>query len=406
MKIKGVCKMKKIALLSLVASSVLMASGYQIPESSINSTALADAYVANANGADAAYYNPANMVFSNNKGGAIEIDATYIGLSAVDYKGNTVVQTGPTTYVPIATNTSSKSESFFVPTLHYVSPSVGNWRFGLSIVSPAGLSKRWAQFPASAYSQEFTLKTVEVNPTVAYEINEQLAIAVGIRGVYSSGIVDNGLYSLSGTGFDWGYNLALTLKPSKSTNVALTYRSNVGLRLSGDTSVTKTTINSGVNVSVPIPAVIRMAVSHTFETQTTVEAVYEHDIWSAYENLDFNFNNSVNETNLGQSRPKNWKDTDVLRLGITQQIDKFTAMAGFAYDPTPAPNATLGYELPDADGKIISLGARYAINDQLSVGLAGLISFKDNRSVNNSVLQGEFSNSRAYLVTTGIEYKF
>ncbi len=47
----------------------LMAGGYKIPDNSINSTAPPAAYVANAHGADAAYFNPAAMVF-NKEGSA------------------------------------------------------------------------------------------------------------------------------------------------------------------------------------------------------------------------------------------------------------------------------------------------------------------------------------------------
>ncbi len=387
--------MKKIVLLSLVATTALMAGGYKIPESSVNAVALSNAYVANANGADASYYNPANMVFSENKGGAIEVDLTYIGLSKINYKSANGVY-----------DIDSKAENFIVPTLHYVSPVVGDFRFGLSIVSPAGLSKRWSDSPASLYSKEFTLQTVEINPTVAYKLNDQFAIAVGARGVYSSGKVKNALYTLDGTGMDWGYNLALTLKPDKDTNVAVTYRSQIDLHVSGDTSTTATTINSGVKVTLPLPATLTFAASHTFNNTTTVEALLEHNVWSAYDKLDFNFNNATNETNLGKPITKNWEDTDTFRIGVTHKYEKITAMAGFAYDPSPIPNATFSYELPDTTGKIFSLGGRYDISNRVNIGIAGLVDVEDNRKINNAILNGEISNGRAYLVSLGMEYKF
>ena len=387
--------MKKIVLLSLVATTALMAGGYKIPESSVNAVALSNAYVANASGADASYYNPAKMVFSENKGGAIEVDLTYIGLSKINYKSVNGVY-----------DIDSKAENFIVPTLHYVSPVVGDFRFGLSIVSPAGLSKRWSDSPASLYSKEFTLQTVEINPTVAYKLNDQFAIAVGARGVYSSGKVKNALYTLDGTGMDWGYNLALTLKPDKDTNVAVTYRSQIDLHVSGDTSTTATTINSGVKVTLPLPATLTFAASHTFNNTTTVEALLEHNVWSAYDKLDFNFNNATNETNLGKPITKNWEDTDTFRIGVTHKYEKITAMAGFAYDPSPIPNATFSYELPDTTGKIFSLGGRYDISNRVNIGIAGLVDVEDNRKINNAILNGEISNGRAYLVSLGMEYKF
>ena len=390
--------MKKIALLSLVASSVLMASGYKIPESSINAVALSDAYVANANGADTSYYNPANMVFSSNKGGAIEVDLTYIGLSTMDYKGTTAVF--GVGYVP--TDTSSKVENFVVPTLHYVSPAVDNFRFGLSVVSPAGLSKRWKQSPASLYCNEFSLQTIEINPTVAYKINEMLSAAIGARGIYSKGVVNNHYYDMDGTGFDYGYNLALTLKPEKNTNLALTYRSEIDLHVSG-----KDAVYGGVKVALPVPATLSFGVSHLFNGETTLEAVVEHNYWSAYKNLNFDFSNpAVEGSLLGQPQSKNWKDTDTLRLGATHTYKKVTGMVGFAYDPSPTPNSTINYELPDSDGKIFSLGGRYDISKSVNVGMAGLISFKNDRAVSNGTLNGEFSNSRAYLLSVGMEYKF
>ncbi len=75
-------------VISAVASATLMAGGYAIPESSINATALSAAYVANAHGADAAYYNPAAMVY-NEDAGLLEVDATYIHLTPIDFSGTT-----------------------------------------------------------------------------------------------------------------------------------------------------------------------------------------------------------------------------------------------------------------------------------------------------------------------------
>lgn len=387
--------MRKIALLSVVTATTLMAAGYKIPENSVNAVALSNAYVANAHGADTAYYNPANMVFSDNKGGALEVDVTYIGLTKTNYKSSDGT-----------TDISSKAEDFVVPTFHYVSPAVDDFRFGLSLISPAGLSKKWSDAPASTTAKEFTLQTIEINPTVAYKLNEQLSMAFGIRGIHSNGIVKNAYYEMKGKGFDWGYNLAVTLKPNKDTNIALTYRSRVDLHLSGDATNTATTIDSGVKVLLPVPATISFGVSHTFGDSTTLEAVLEHNIWSAYDKLDFDFDNATNETVLGGSHVKNWNDTDTVRIGLTHKYDKTTAMAGFAYDPSPIPNATLGYDLPGSDSKIFSLGGRYDLTNSINIGLAGLVSLKDDREVQNSSINGTFTNSRAYLLTAGLEYKF
>lgn len=393
----------KIIVISAVAAVTLMAGGYAIPESSINATALSAAYIANAHGADAAYYNPAAMVY-NVDSQLLEVDATYIGLSPIDFSGTTG-------------NYSSKNENFLVPSFHYTSQKLGDngARVGFSIVVPAGLSKRWSDVPAVYSAEEFTLQTIEFNPSMALPLSSMVSLGVGFRVISSSGVVKasrTGVYSqdMTGDSVDYGYNLALMYKPTSTLNLAATYRSNVDLSVEGDADLiylpASFNKNVPVSVSIPVPAVLNFAASYIFDTGTTVEAVYQKTYWSAYKNLNFDYTNPTAEAVFGTSKPKNWENTNTYRLGVTQKYDKWTAMAGLAYDETPVPEATLGYELPDSDAWIVSLGGRYQIDKSWNIGLAGLVDMKQSRDVQNTSIDGEFSNARAYLVTAGIEYRF
>jgi len=411
--------MRTLMLLSAAAAAA-MAGGYAIPENSINSVALSAAYVANAHGADAAYYNPAAMVY-NDDANQLEIDATYIGLSAINYHG-TYAPTGTTVY-----DIDSKQENFLVPTLHFTSKKLGESgaRVGLSIVSPAGLSKRWSDAPALYSAQEFTLKTVEINPSIALPVSDTLSVGLGFRIIRSEGIVKSSSPSLSrdmkGDSIDYGYNLAVNYRPISNLSLAATYRSNVGLSEEGSAKLyAGTTLvypnplvpDDSASVTVPAPASLNIAAAYTFDTGTTVEAVYGKTFWSKYKNLDFDYSVplSVISPTLAayydNPIPKNWRNTDSYRLGVTQKIDQWTAMAGIAYDETPVPGSTIGFELPDSNAWIVSAGGRYQIDKQWNVGLAALADLKKDRTVKTTALEGEFSNSRAYLVTAGIEYRF
>jgi len=83
-------------------------------------------------------------------------------------------------------------------------------------------------------------------------------------------------------------------------------------------------------------------------------------------------------------------------------------MAGLAYDESPVPSDTLGFELPDSDAWVYSFGADYKVDEKMSVGAALLYSDKDSRSVSNSPqgITGEFTGSGAYLLTFGFKYAF
>jgi len=388
--------MKKIVLVSLAASSMLLAGGYKIPEQSTNAVALCAANVAhNQDNADAAYYNPAKMLFMSDAN-HIEADLNYIGLNKVKYK--------PTSGNEI----HSEHETFYVPTLHFVSQKLGNneARVGVSIVAPGGLSKKWNDAPASMTAKEFTLKTVEVNPTAAFKINEKVGVAIGFRALYSDGIVNNAYYDMTGTGLDFGYNLALQYKPTQALEIGVTYRSKITMNVDGSTSRIVVGTNGDANVALPLPAALNIAVAYTFGTKTTLEALYERTYWSAYSNLDFNFADATSEAVLGTSHPKNWKDTNTYRFGLTQVFDDATVMAGLVIDDSPTPEGTLGFELPDTDTVAVSLGGRYKINDNIELALSGLYSMHKNKTVHNSSLNGEFTDGDVLILSAGLSYKF
>lgn len=395
--------MKKIMLLPLVLSSALLAGGYKIPETSLNGVALSAATVAHSHGADSAYYNPANMAFMPDEQN-FEADVIYIGLDPVKYKSNDG-----------SVDINAEKENFILPSINYVSGKLGNARLGLSIVVPGGLSKRWNSAPAVYKAKEFTLEVVEVNPTAAFKISDKLAIAVGLRVVHTSGVVKSSYIvsrNMTGDSVDVGYNLALEYKPAKNLEIGLTYRSNIDLTVNGSAQLyyqNQLTYNGGASVTIPLPATLNAAAAYTFdETGTTVEVVYERVNWSAYKNLDFNYLGNVGPlaSYFDVAIPKDWKDTNAYRLGITQEMDAYTFMAGAVIDETPVPDATLSYELPDSNSVSVSAGVRYQYDKSINVGIGALYSMRESRNVTNHDVNGEFSNSNVLIVSAGLGYKF
>ena len=404
------------ALAGILAATPAFASGYRIPEQSINSVALSNAYVANTPGADASYYNPANMSWLE-EGWHSELSLTYINLASIEYTDNN----------SSARSGSSRTENFALPEFHLVSPQYNNFRFGLSLVYPYGLSKRWeAPYPRMT-SEEFTLKTYELNPNLSYQVTDPFSVAAGVRAIYSEGKVKStdtlgtlGLArrDLEGSATDYGYNLAATYKPVSNLSLAATYRSKIDLEIEGDATlgIGGATVynNRYAEVMVPAPAVLTLAAAYTFDA-TTVEFTYDKTYWSAYDKLDFNYDVSLLTINptlyalFDAPGTKNWSNTDAFRLGLTHKLNtRWTVMAGFAIDKNPIPDETLGFELPDSDAKIYSIGARYQITDTLQIGAAYLYDDKESRTVASSVPKpnGTFDNSAAHLLNIGLQYRF
>ncbi len=405
----------KRAISALSATSVVaVAAAYKIPEQSINSMSLGGAYVAHTNGADSAYYNPAAMIFLPDKR-FVEGGLTLAHLPSITYRSNPQF------------NGETKVENIPIPFLHYVSKSMGDFRWGFSITSPAGLKKRWDTPFQKLFAQEFSLENIELSPSFGYKISDNLAIGGGIRLLYSRGKVysDGGAIApikrqMKGDTTEFGYNLALLFKPTDEINLAATYRSNINIKEKGKANLFffGAAKQYGADVTVPLPAALNLAISKSWNNRFTLEFNYERTYWSKYKNLDFNYDEAVQNPFLLSAfdapLPRDWKDTDTFRIGATYKLNEsFTAMAAFAIDETPVPSRTIGFELPDSDAKIVSAGFRYKQSENLSFGAAVLYDIKKSRTIapnvaENSIIKngGTFDDGGALLFTVGVTYEY
>ncbi len=405
-----------LAISSLLIAGTAFASGYRIPEQSVDATAKAGANIASSDGADSSYYNPANMSWSRDAY-QFEADLTYINLTHTNYEDNR----SP------ALNGSSETEEFLIPTFFLVSPDVNNFRFGLALVAPYGLSKRWEQpFPRST-AEEYTLEVFEMNPTVSYKIDKMFSVAAGIRMIYATAEVssltppDKASLSrhMDGDAYEWGYNLAASLAPSEDVTLAVTYRSNIDLDFEGDVTLgyiaDPKAMETGGDVSIPAPAVLAVSFAYTFGA-ATIDLTWDRTFWSKYDSIDFHYDAPVTNPYLAifnQSVPKNWDDSNAYRIGLDYELNQdLTLMAGFAYDETPVPDETLGFELPDSNAWLYSFGAKYKLSEEMEIGMAYLYDYKESRSVTQNPppphtgIDGEFTDAAAHLVTVGFSYDF
>lgn len=408
-------KISVLALASLFVAGSAMASGWRIPEQSVDSTAKAGANIASSTRADTAYYNPANMAWMEDRY-HLEVDATYIFLSEIDYEDSRSA----------TLDGSSEEEHFFVPTGFLVSPSYGGARFGLAITAPAGLSKQWEDPYPKSFAEEFSLAVIEANPTVSYSFNNMVSVAAGVRMLYADATVtSDGIFptiagprrfsrDMEGDTTEWGWNVALAVKPMEKLNISATYRSHVDLDFEDDADLS---LFSGAvagtfdaDVSVPVPAVFALSLAYDVLENLNVELTWDRTFWSEYDDLDFNFSPNVGAVNIFEAPvAKDWDDTNCFRIGLTYALnDTWTLMGGFAYDENPVPDENIGFELPDSDAWIYSLGAQYKVSDRMDVGVAALYDYKESRTAQDErgFIDGEFTNASALLVSVGMNYRF
>ena len=453
--------LQKVFLFGLTASlsvNFACASGFKIPEQSGDSVAMAASNVATSFSADAAYYNPANMVFMpvNHD---FAFSAQYMRLGKLDYHNKS------TTFGNANYDTSSKVGNFFVPGIHFISPFVGDrTRFGFSLAVPAGMTMKWSDpFPKSI-AEHFEIQVVELAPSIAYLINDQLSFAVGARAVYTSGVVKNEVSNatisaqipgvgtqsanlsarreLTGDSWDFGYNLALTYKPTQNLSLAATYRSKVNLTVEGDAKIKSSLdtsnlsalitaypqlapllaqikagyegeYNGDVSIDIPLPAILTLGAAYQWN-DWTFSFAYDRTFWSALKEFDFEYARAVPVSAMfDKPVEKDWHDTDTFRFGVAYQYNKdLRLMGGFAIDEAAADANKVRFELPDTKSYIYSLGANYKFSDSFDLTGAALYQDRQAREINSpdsvafNNLVGEFGRTNILILNLTASYKF
>lgn len=454
--------LKRVFLCSAAASLGLnfaLASGFKIPEQSGDSVAMATSNIAKSFSADAAYYNPANIVFMP-AGHEFSFSAQYLRLGSLKYTNHS------TTFGDANYDTSSKVGNFFVPGLHMYSPFIGdNTRFGFSISVPAGMTMKWEDdFPRSI-AEHFEIRVIEFAPSIAYRLSDQLSFAVGARAVYTSGVVKNevtnaqisanvpgvGLVGgnlsarreLEGDSWDFGYNLALTYRPIENLSFAATYRSKINLTVTGDANIRSSIsvppalmgligsnpslapllaqikagyegeYNGDVSIDIPLPAILTLGASYQWE-DWTFNFAYDRTFWSALKEFDFEYSRPVPVSAMfDKPVAKDWHDTDTYRLGVAYQYSpKLRLMGGFAIDEPAADANKVRFELPDTKSYVYSLGANYKFSDSFDLTAAGLYQDRQAREINSpdsvafNNLQGDFGRTNILILNLSASYKF
>lgn len=334
-------------------------------------------FVAQADGPSAVHYNPAGL--TQMTGSAVRI-----GYSAEQ----------PVNYVEsAATNNSTVSmqkATFLLPNFYYVSDlSQPKLRFGIGYNTPYGLATDWARDSfASKMSEESDMLMTNLNPTVAYKVNDYISIGAGLdyfsaafdkHRVISTSLSDTqGDFQLKGEDESFGYNIGILLSdPTYKHRFGVSYRSEIDLTYKGkacltDLNATGQAVFSGTGYTTAIEAdgTIPRSVAAGYAYKPNDKWVFEADVewtdWSSTEEEFIRFPNEttpgvlINALNTGNPASRDWRDTFAYGLGAEYKAtDKLQLRCGTMYYEAAIPSANYEPVLPDASKVAFTLGFGY-----------------------------------------------
>ncbi|HEX8964199.1 MAG TPA: outer membrane protein transport protein [Rhodocyclaceae bacterium] len=398
------------ALLACTASGYAAASGFQLWEQ--NGSGVGNSYAGSAAVAENAgtvYFNPAGMTQLQGRNlsvGVAMVDTSYVfhnGASA-----STGVLTG---------DNKDGGATGYIPNFNYSMPIAKDLYFGLGIGAPFGLKTDYgSSWMGSAQSISFEVKTINVNPSLAYKLNDTVSLGFGVDWqklnakykrnvgtVNAPGVSDTaGLTALLDVSDDtWGWNAGILLNLSPATKVGISYRSAMKYTATGnialsnaDGSATATGTLAGLNAaggSSNVAASIKLPDTWIFSATQKLNDQWEMlgDLswtgWSSIPKIDIVRTSGAASGAIAQTLVTDFRDTWRAALGANYKYSDTTKLKfGIAYDQTPVKGAaTRMVSLPDNNRWWLSFGAQWQPTKTSAVDVGVTRLFVKDAQINN-----------------------
>jgi len=297
--------------------------------------------------------------------------------------------------------------------------------------APFGLKTEYSpDWVGRFHAVKSEIKTVNINPSVAFKVNDVLSLGVGLNfqridADLTNMVTNPGLAGslargrIKGDDTAWGWNIGALWQVSDSTRIGAAYRSKMDYKLEGSASFTG--LNAGGNVvagvlngtrggkvtaDVELPDTATLSVHQKISDRWTMMGDLSWTGWSSLQQLQVvNVNGTVVTT-----EELRWRDTWRVAFGGTYAYsDAVSLKFGLAWDQTPVRDTTRLPRVPDEDRVWLSFGVQWRpdASSAVDVGYAHL--FVKDASVNNNggsallkgTLVGEYENSVDIL---GVQY--
>lgn len=398
-----------IILIILAFKTHVFAGGFQINEQGAKAMGMGGAFTAQANDPSAIFFNPAGLGFQ--KGMKVMLGTALIFPS-----------TNFTSPDPYSTKTKMKSQIFYLNNFYGTYGMDNGFAFGLGVYNPFEFGTEWDKdWLGNYFAVKSELQTVFINPSVAYKVNDQLSIALGVsyvsadvkipfavatdRQLDSQSLITlyrTGELDASGTGVN--FNFGYLLKPSENLSVGLGYRHSTKLVLKGKAKIfdTELTIEDDGETTITLPSDISAAIAYSVMPELTVEAGLQYVMWESYRTLDLNIKNIVL-----MKKAKDWENVFIYRLGGEYRYKQFAFRAGYVSDQTPQPEKSVEPMLPDANRNVFAFGIGYKLTDLLNLDFAYQYVMFADRTVKfpTNTFPGTYKNS-SHLFGINVGYQF
>jgi long-chain fatty acid transport protein len=305
---------------------------------------------------------------------------------------------------------------------------------GVSLNAPFGLTTKPDNRFWAGYSQATTskIKTYNLQPVLAYRINEGLIVAAGlqierIEGTLKSAALPfggvtpttpNAVVDADDTAV--GFTAGILWNATRSTTVGLGFRSSIDHNLEGNFSVNGAGAalgSAGVQAGLKTPETVTLSLRQALTPQLTGLASVEWSNWSRLQSLDIVCTTAtpalgctapgVTRQSLALGWHDGWFISGGLEYAATQAL---TLRTGVAWERSPIQDADeRTVRVPDADRIWASIGASWRFSYNTSIDVAYSHIFIEDARIDrteSTIRLLADVDSHADIISVGLKYRF
>jgi long-chain fatty acid transport protein len=260
----------------------------------------------------------------------------------------------------------------------------GLW-VGLGVTSPFGLNNKYdGGFFGRYDSRKSLLFTLNIQPTVAYNISPEVSLGAGLDIQYADVTLNNALPNLDPAvadgffeveGQDWtlGFNVGIHADLG-ALQLGAHYRSGIDHNIRG--TVTNLRLlgflqplngSAGASAALNLPDIVSGGLVYQVP-DAPVRVLWDFTWfnWSSFEEIRI-----VTGTGAVFEQPQNYRDTWSFALGGEYDVnERLTLRAGTQFDQTPTRDAFRTTRVPDGDRWWAAVGATYRFSPRFSAALS------------------------------------
>jgi long-chain fatty acid transport protein len=386
-----------LSALALAAPGMAAGAGFALTEFSVKTLGSAlSGTTAGALDAATVYWNPAGMTAL--PGTRLQAGGVYITVDAQFRNQGSTLSTageGGVASVPDPGFEADGGEDALAPHLFLVTELGDDLTLGLGVHTPFGLQSDYpAGWVGRYHALESSLRSVDINPSLAWRLDERWSVGAGVslqyadatlgRAVFTGG--PDGLAEVTGDDWGYGFNLGVIFQADPDTRLGLAYRSAVEHRMEGELRVSGTGAFDGITGSeakLTFPEHLAFGFHRRLGSRWALMGDATWTRWSRFDELRVHFDDGRPD----EVTVHDWEDTWRLALGVSYTPSPaWTLRAGVAYDQSPIPGPERRTpRIPGNDRRWLGLGLSYRPSERLTLDLGFARLFLHGAAVSNTV---------------------